>query len=138
MFGDIVSGKSANVSTNIRNFVKNISRGGGYIFEQLGKKFDDLGNENAGVDAQYHTIGHVPDYKKQYVRQPGGTQYVRKEEDEKSAEPSDLYRCIIEPTIGNEGYTTPSLNYNSALYYYTTCMVFGLVDSVQKNLNIKS
>ena len=30
------------------------------------------------------------------------------------------------------------LDYNSLVEYYTICMAFGLVDSVQKNLNIKS
>ena len=30
------------------------------------------------------------------------------------------------------------LNYASVVEYYTICMAFGMVDSVQKNMNIKS
>jgi len=38
----------------------------------------------------------------------------------------------------NDSKISYLLDYNSLVEYYTICMAFGLVDSVQKNLNIKS
>ena len=135
MFGDIVNNSNiqAYVKGMIGKFVQGIAYGGGYIFQQLGKTFKAIGTDPNDNTYLYHTIGVVPDFKQQYIRK--NDVFVEDEHLLNEADADALKRCIIE-TEG-EDYI-PSLNYKSAVYYYTTCMVFGLVDSVQKNLNIKT
>lgn len=135
MFGDIVNNSNiqAYVKGWIQDFVRSIAYGGGYIFQQLGKNFVAVGEDSNDNTYLYHTIGTVPDFKQQYTRK--NDVFVANESLLNKADADALKRCIIE-TEG-EDYI-PALNYESAVYYYTTCMVFGLVDSVQKNLNIKT
>lgn len=152
MFDDIVySNTNTSARASIQNFVKKIARGGGYLFQEIGKNFEELNENPSDNSTQYAHIGYVPDFKTQYKRTTiGATNFKKiektdfKSDDEwlefqKSVDKAqliDLNECIVNPEDITE--YTPILNYDSALYYYTTCMVFGLVDSVQKNLNIKT
>lgn len=137
MFGDIVTyAGNPGAKTSIKNFVKSVSLGGGYLFGQIGKSFEPINDpENPTNDSVlYHTINIVPDYKTQYHR--NGTLYTKKNEQIADATYSDLFNCI--GGLEEGALIKGKLNYNSVVYYMTTCMTYGLVDSVQKNLNIKT
>lgn len=141
MFGDIVANSNdIEREKKIQTFVQNVAYSGGYIFNELGKSFEDVGDEKTDDSICYHTAKVVPDVKKQYKRY--GSSYSNyKHSDfvvpsDVFASPSYLNACINNEVDGD--VNIPFLNYESAVYYYTTCMAFGLVDSVQKNLNIKT
>lgn len=141
MFGDIVANSNdTNYTTNIQNFVQNVAYSGGYIFNELGKDFEDVGDEKTDDSICYHTAKVVPDVKKQYKRYgPSYSNYKHSDfvvPSDVFTSPSYLNACINTEVDGD--VNVPFLNYESVVYYYTTCMTFGLVDSVQKNLNIKT
>lgn len=140
MWGDIKFRESEtfnmnNVRTAIKSLVKQVADTGGAIFTALNKKM-------AGQD--YHTKYTVPDYKiqhRRYLVQNEGqgnsyiyTPYIH-------TPPVDmtdpLTSCLYTTGTPDEPIP-PKLNFNSLLQYYVTCMAFGMVDSVQKNLNIKT
>lgn len=140
MFGDIVKNSNDTVYTRrIQDFVQNVAYGGGYMFNAIGKNFEDI-NLTDDDSICYHTVGTVPDVAIQYKR--GGSEYATYTKSGYDV-PTDIFTrqsyldTCINPVIDGEK-NTPFLNYDSAVHYYTTCMVFGLVDSVQKNLNIKT
>ena len=135
MFGDIVcnTADKGYVKKWIQDFVKSVAKAGGYIFDSIGKEFIPLNTDSGDDTTAYRTIGTVPSYIKQYKRNSGSI-YVETD-DCPVATPADLTMCVYgDPDNDKYEY----LNLDSASYYYTTCMVFALVDSVQKNLNIKS
>lgn len=153
MFGDLVYGSNGTeqqLKTAISNFVQKVAKSGGYLFDFLKKKKGKYETSNveegAGYNAEVYKDGQptgesknqVPDYSKQYEKylSPGGAWEFR----EKAGEPVkgtqlDLQDLII-PDV--DSGKQASLNYQSTAEYYTICMVLGLVDSVMKNLNIKS
>lgn len=138
MFGDIVnSSNEQNIVRNrIQNFVKSISAAGGYVFESIGKDFSDCAAQNGDV-GRYNVPNTVSDYKIQHSRvyNAMGLDFPVVAPDFSSVTEGSLRDCIVDNPDEN---TYSKLNYDSAVYYYTTCMVFGLIDSVQKNLNIKT
>jgi len=136
MFGDIVAADNSEATTSIKNFVESVSLGGGYLFSEMGKTFEAVNNVENPEDMSvlYHKPNVVPDYKIQYQR--NGGMYYQKIETLSPATYNDLFNCI--GGIADDTLIKGKLNYNSLAYYYTTCMAFGLVDSVQKNLNIKT
>lgn len=153
MFGDLVYGSNGTeqqLKAAISSFVEKVAKSGGYLFDFLKKKKGKYETSNieegAGYNAEVYTNGRptgesknqVPDYSKQYEKylSPGGAWQFR----EKSGSPIkgtqlDLQDLII-PDV--DSGKQASLNYQSVAEYYTICMVLGLVDSVMKNLNIKS
>ena len=146
MFGDIVYGSGVNTShkEKISKFVKSVSGAGNYIFNNIGKTFKEVVTKDGNTDATaaYRLENTVPDCDIQYTRNSDGQSYSPVDRNSGNLNPTRdelsiniLGDCIV----GNEqnDYTS-KLNYNTAIYYYTLCMAFGLVDSVQKNLNIKS
>lgn len=141
MFGDFVrNSNNVTYQNSIKDFVKSVARCGGYLFNSIGKTFEDV-NQDSSDRYCYHEVNAVPDVKTQYIRvsTESGHSYEKNpnvESFEITSE-TNLTNCI---TTTNDGGTLipPYLDYKSAVYYYTTCMVFGLVDSVQKNLNIKT
>jgi hypothetical protein len=135
MFGDIVCNTADKgfVQGWIQNFVKSVAKAGGYIFNAIGKQFIPLGTDAGDLSQAYRTLGCVPSYIKQYKRV---SESIYAETDDcEEATASDLAICVYGDPDNN---ILEYLNLDSASYYYTTCMVFALVDSVQKNLNIKS
>lgn len=145
MFGDLVHGSNfseAELQTSIQKLVKSVTLGGGYLFDYLKKgrgsyedgysaeELDESGNKTG------KSLNMVPDYTKQYQRKSAGSgwQYVLKSTINPGTQ-NDL-RDLCIPDMDNN---KPSeLNFQSVSEYYTICMVLGLVDSVMKNLNIKT
>lgn len=145
MFGDLVHGSNfseAELQTSIQKLVKSVTLGGGYLFDYLKKgrgsyedgysaeELDESGNKTG------KSLNMVPDYTKQYRRKSSGSswQYVLK--NTISAGTQNDLRNLCIPDMDNN---RPSeLNFQSLSEYYTICMVLGLVDSVMKNLNIKT
>ena len=135
MWGDLVGVQEAETKTSISNFVKKVSQAGGYIFDCIGKEyFDD--DPDHGYKQGYSEVNHVPDYTWQAKRtltetsmEYSYTQYPR-------ASVNDLMDFLVTPEDDPEKHR--GIDYQSLCEYYTICMAFGLVDSVEKNLNIKS
>lgn len=153
MFGDIIYGSKQNTSykNNIANFVRSVSGAGNYIFTSLGKNFLDVIDPSTGgtiSHVAYRTENSVPNSDTQYKRNNDGKTYsviprngtadlLPPRTDPTEFTKDLLYSCILETELG-DSITLEYLDYKSAVYYYTICMAFGLVDSVQKNLNIKT
>lgn len=151
MFGDI---KHSTASENtylddIQSMVKSVANAGAYIFREIGKKQDDIMMETNGTNGKnYYTIpGTVPSIEYQYKR-TGENTFVLDDEVNKSLlnggekgsyinnlRMDALTSCIYTDAQDN---VYKKINYESLIFYYTTCMAFGMVDSVQKNLTIKS
>lgn len=145
MFGDLVHGSNfseAELQKSIQNLVESVTLGGGYLFDYLKKgrgsyedgysaeELDESGNKTG------KSLNMVPDYTKQYQRRSDGSswKYVLNKTISPGTQ-TDLRNLCI-PDMDNN---RPSeLNFQSVSEYYTICMVFGLVDSVMKNLNIKT
>lgn len=145
MFGDLVHGSNfseAELQASIQKLVKSVTLGGGYLFDYLKKgrgSYED-GYSAEELDTSGNKTGKslnmVPDYTKQYQRKSSGSsyQYVLKNTINAGTQ-NDLRDLCIPDTDNNR----PSeLNFQSVSEYYTICMVLGLVDSVMKNLNIKT
>ena len=147
MFSEIVSGKdtSGNISqytkSAISNFVKRASRSGGYVFDRIEKGFYD------NIESNYTTQpGFVPNARTQYKRVKNDEVQTFEVIPERtflpgSAQdftPEDLINFIYSHTENDQENVAPYSNFQSIVEYYTVCMAFGLLDSVQKNLNIKS
>lgn len=146
MFGDIVYGSNMTLQTAqnaIQTFVQRVALGGGYLFDYLKK---NRGSYEDGYKAEFtdedgNTTGEsknqVPDYTQQYIRSLGNSsswEYALKETISEGTL-TDLNTLIVpDEDLGTLAY----LNFQSLAEYYTICMVLGLVDSVQKNLNIKT
>lgn len=151
MFGDIVTGSGLSetqAQSVIKNFVKQVSLSGGYIYGNnlLKKRFsntkDDLYGYNNGYNARI-TIGdvevpanQVPNYRKHFTKtMPSGiTTWIASDTDDPEGTIADLVNLIGDPDNDINGW----IDFQSLSEYYTICMAFGMVDSVQKNLNIKT
>ena len=147
MFGDIKTAAGyVNTERDIKNFVKSVAGAGGFLFKSIDKSLDPVHSyldENDNIvenhmqdnEVAYHIAGHVPSCKWQYSRI--NQDYTPYRGDLWN---SDLGVDLLQNCIGStdpESEIVPKLNYQSLAYYYTTCMAFGLIDSVQKNLTIK-
>lgn len=145
MFSHITQAAGKDNSDKLVKFVKQVSRGGGYIFDTMKKNRLDLGNLQATafpyregiLDPQsklYISGNYVSDYTKQYTLS-ANNQYVLNTTT-KEATSDDLTTLISEGTAENPN--TPMLDYRSVCEYYTIVMIFGMVDSVMKNLELKT
>ena len=140
MFGDIVTSATTRpvVEERIQQFVKSVAAAGGYLFKLIGKEFIPSDTQENGEYVVYHAENKVPDYKIQYTKTRVGTNviYTPGEGDlDDNLSEGALTDCILD-NLDEEKIA--KLDYASVVYYYLTCMIFGLVDSVQKNLNIKT
>lgn len=152
MWGDIVAKRTdAQVHTDIQNFVKSIAKAGGYVFKQLGKRFGDHNDEYKAAFEDGSSKNQVPRYLVQYEHYLPESSSVWQYRPIVNA--SGQY---IDPTTGSiptegtesnvimtlqgdeEQNILPSLDYDSAIEYYVICMAFAMLDSVEKNMNIKS
>ena len=134
----------AHAKTTLTNFVKSVAEAGTYCFGKIGKQFVSSEDKNTHkcVD-RYSEINCVPSVNRQmkyngndisWYDFNGFTYNTNGVND-----PDMLYRCIATQLSGDEGEANvPYLDYTSASEYYTICMAFGLIDSVLKNMNIKS
>jgi len=137
MWGDLVGGglNNANAKTAISKFVEKVAKAGGYIFDSIGKEYSD--DAKHGYESGYSVINQVPDYTWQAKRTLVGAkpEYSFMQVAQR-ANVNDLMDFLITPEDDPEKFR--GIDYNSLCEYYTICMAFGLVDSVEKNLNIKS
>lgn len=152
MFGDMVyAPNTENVEQSIQQFVKSVAGGGGFLFDLIGKRkvpakpndslhprayraYDSEIDLNTGLTKIYT---YVSDYAKQYtrIRVDQNSEYIETIGDLQNLTPAYLEECVVgDIELGKN----PKLDYESIVYYYVTCMVLGLIDSVQKNLNIKT
>ena len=133
--GDMIAGNSNTYKDSLIQMVKSATRAGGYLFNFIGHTFGPQTDEYNKVDELGISMNQVPQYKTQYRRTiEGGQQvYTPITPDIETATISDLEKAIL----GNET-TQPDFDYTSIVEYYVICMAFGLVDSVQKNLNLKT
>ena len=150
MYDDFVSNDTSISHTNdiekLSEFTKRVSLAGGYAFTQMGKNFGKQEDKyNASVyDTthievdKYKSINQVPDYRQQYTRKvdPILNKIVYTEKERiNEATKEDLLHCVA----GNIDQGIPAyVDYQSLIEYYVICMAFGMLDSVQKNLNVKS
>lgn len=141
MFGDIVYAPNIDDTYNsvIKDFVKSVASAGGYLFKLIGKEFvpaEEVDSNNHAV--AYHYLNKVNSYTTQYKRSRNDTDVYH------TPYTGDLPELLTETALSDcildniDEDKTAKLDYESLVYYYLTCMVFGLVDSVQKNLNIKT
>lgn len=151
MFGDFVdgvsgsSGKYANAKSKIAAFVRRVARAGGYAFEAVGKTFSTSPADFYGYNDKYSAVdsngvpkNQVPNYLYQATRTREGTTNVYNFTMlQDPATERDLKELLLQDETG-ESNVEVGLDYTAVCEYYTICMAFGLVDSVQKNLNIKS
>lgn len=156
MFGDFVrSNTTAPVAeSTIQNLVKNIARAGGYIFNRLGKipipcnkMFPGTSDPRAYHDGytkydsstdKTRVYTYVSDVLTQFIRtrDGDGSHYAIYTPGEIDInDPNNLIQCVIDDD--STSHIAP-LDYESVVYYYTACMALGLVDSVEKNMNIKT
>ena len=145
MFGDLVHGSNfseAELQASIQKLVKSVTLGGGYLFDYLkkGRGSYEYGYSAEELDKSGNKTGKslnmVPDYTKQYQRKSAGSSWKYVLKNTINAGTQNDLRDLCIPDIDNN---KPSeLNFQSVSEYYTICMVLGLVDSVMKNLNIKT
>lgn len=117
---------------------------GEYKLDGKGQKIPILGEDGLPKkETVVAPLNQVPNYLKHYVKGLNGTEIVYKladvdESGEFNMKPGGLghLRSLI---IGDkDSGIEPWIDYQSLSEYYTICMAFGLIDSVQKNMNIKS
>ena len=159
MFGDLVNGSGLSETDSkkiIQNLVKHVALAGGYLFgkDLMNKSFSESEEDHYGYDTGYNAVGNkidrsgktlenvplnqVPNYKKHFVKTLDGGSNQKYSVDTKITIEEGTY-SNLEDILGNEDENKkPWFDYRSLSEYYTICMAFGLVDSVQKNLNIKS
>ena len=153
MFGDLVSGTTeSTLKEKLQSLLRKTSRAGGYTFTAAGKLLKDTKSPEDiygyGYDEGYSAVdpetgipnNQVPNYKYQAKREYSGTSevYEFSEIQGGDATEKDLTDLIFGDTNIEAPEYGPTLDYKSLCEYYTVCMAFGLVDSVQKNLNIKT
>ena len=158
MFGDFVprytygsSVKDIKMETHLHRLVENISLGGGYLFNMIGKHFGEYEKGynayiNDGLNKSiYASANQVPNYMIQYERLPGKgdngeplySVIGRRPNRSQEQALNDLRHLILNYEDESESYNA-ILDYKSVSEYYVVCMAFGLVDSVMKNLNVKT
>jgi len=152
MFGDLVSTDNTTLKGKLVQLLKQTSRAGGYVFNKIGKTFktEKLSTDKIGYgydegysaeDSEGTPLNQVPNYRYQAKRSYNGAEVVisMQELDDPDVTEQDLTDLILDNDPDRpEDDLTPLLDLRSLNEYYTVCMAFGLVDSVQKNLNIKT
>ena len=146
MFGDFVNGSNSEAITRtaIANFVQKVSKAGGFIFDSIGKTFSYDTTNSYGYTEGYSAVdengvpkNQVPNYRAQAVRTVvQSDNYYDFNVSPDSATVNDLRDFVI--TNEEDESREKGIDYASLCEYYTICMAFGMVDSVEKNLNIKS
>lgn len=146
MFDDFVSGSGigeAEAKSIIQKMVSKVSKAGGYLFNYIRKSFCNDPNAHYGYDDGYNAVdsnnvplNQVPNYKKKFVKTTDGSNQIFKVDGEDL--PDGTLADVRELIIGTNDSTASHFDFRSLSEYYTICMAFGLVDSVQKNMNIKS
>ena len=146
MYGDLVRGNGsteADLQKALIKLTKSVALSGGYLFDYLKKNkgsYEDGYNAEKIVNGAKtgDSLNCVPDYSTQYKRiiEAGkGSIYKPISQDKIVGTFQDLLELLI-PDI--DSGRKAILDYRSLAEYYTICMVLGLIDSVMKNLNLKT
>ena len=158
MFGKLVGNTAKDT---LKNFVRSVSFAGAYCFANIGKtpvssKKNESSTEcinryNATLLENGKYREEVPDISWQfyYVGRNkvwynagvgdeivGGN--INNTYTEIGKDIDNLLNCIYETDLTGEIHHPFYLDFPSVSEYYTVCMAFGLVDSIVKNMNIKS
>jgi len=156
MFGKdkkITAGNIGAAKNTLKNFVRSVAKAGTYCFANIGKYTKPSKADNSDECVDRYSVEPVPgeNHKfKEYVPDIAwqfhyeGNQRVWEEKsditfDTMRGNIENLLQCISKTDL--EGITHDDyeyLDFTSAAEYYTICMAFGLVDSILKNMNIKS
>ena len=157
MFGkdSKITGANKGVAkTTLKNFVKSVAEAGAYCFANIGKtpisakddnSTDCINRYNAekylDENNNKRYIEYVPDISWQF--QYEGTEKRWNQLNEftfdglRNSSIDHLLQCIYQTNSQDEPHDY-YLDFSSVSEYYTICMAFGLVDSILKNMNIKS
>ena len=166
MFGPSSKRTGYSAENTLEAFVKSVAKAGAYCFNRIGKRALSSRGESAanpcenrytiqedGIDEYGRTkyVECVPDltYQFHYVDTNKVWDEIKDPEwrfDRIGENPENLLQCISDTNIdgievddNQDGINDYHyLDYTSASEYYTICMAFGLVDSIVKNMNIKS
>ena len=161
MFGKLkFSNNLGNVRGIITEFVKNIAKSGAACFKRLNKNMSDdpyygyeYGYSKATTEDNTESLNFVPNFIYQGDRNNSIDHPYTYPIEYKNANAellsfisdSNNYQQQLLDTIcpyqGGSEEDPPHkvhLDYNSLVEYFVTCMAFGLVDSVLKNMNIKT
>ena len=140
---DTVEGSPTIAKSVLGSAVRQISLAGGYLFGKLKKNFIKLGFADSTADIKLPyllnkngiSLNCVSDYRTQYTRVAGSSNYIEIAELINEANKNDLINCIgTDPETG----IPPYVDLRSLVEYYVICMCFGMVDSVLKNMEIKT
>lgn len=155
-------------TVTLENFVYSVATAGAYCFSRINKDpvLSNSNGFNPETERPYVDgncskkygitqnpdgthIEHVPDVKWQFYYDANDRKVWYQEPGVPNKTPitfegvrdnvNNLLQCISNKNIDNvtqENYGR--LDFTSASEYYTVCMAFGLVDSILKNLNVKS
>ena len=120
---------------------------GQWVYKRLCKNFGSYDSPYEEIDPVTKVpINSVPDNSIQYIRDiKTGTSRFTPNQDitfniTTAGNNSTEFNLCINPFADqyrNSG-ETPDLDYKSAVQYYTICMIFGMFDSVMKNLQIRT
>jgi len=145
----------------LQRFVEKVTYAGGYVFTQLKKTFSDDGsagvlygygskppqgykavgkikvwNEDLGeIEEKTLPLNQVPNYRHQFIRTVSGI--TPKAGLTRPGTLNDLMD-LVRKDENDPDAGIPLLDFDSVSEYYTICMAFGLIDSVQKNLTLKT
>ena len=139
MFDDIYTSDREDVAQDfIAGFVKATTRAGAFVFTKVGKRFGPH-------DQGYDVINQVPEYNPQYKKvvrneieyEVDSTLTSEIQNNDPGTRLSDLL-LYVDASEEEPESAYFSVDYRSLIEYYTICMAFGMIDSVQKNLTIKT
>lgn len=138
--------------TTLSNLVKSVVKAGAYCFANIDKQpVSSRGDSNDCVN-RYDIESYIDDNNNikyiEKVPDPGwqlkynGIDKIWTYNSDLSFDAlkndvDNLLRCIYTETLDNVK-NDPFLDFSSVSEYYTICMAFGMVDSILKNMNIKS
>lgn len=163
MFGGknkVTTGNTWEQSKNtIQKFVQSVALAGAYCFGNIGKEPESIRSESnkAFIDIYGLNKNHVPDVSVQFRYNSSEDKEWSDDEnnpwspnplislDSAKGDVKNLLQCISDVDLDGQEIEingTPTggqyLDFTSASEYYTICMAFGLIDSVMKNMNIKT
>ena len=142
MFGVDKKITAANVGVakgTLKKFVEDVCDAGAFCFNMMGKEFMDprLEGDDFNNDI-YKNVNCVTDPRHQiYYLNDGTPAWKTKNIDPTNMTNDDLLK-LISYHLSDGTSNSPTFDYTSGSEYFTICMAFGLVDSILKNMNIKS
>lgn len=144
MFGKI---KTINdgFETNLQTAVRYVALSGGYIFDQLEKNMLESPEDNPGYSYEVGYKSDIPsnyvsNYKRQLERSlnSSGSAFSFKDNVELQGSEQNLRATLLLDESDPDNPVEPYIDYIALSEYYVICMAFGLIDSVVKNLNLKT